>query len=96
MPRIVWSQRALLDLARLRDFWKTQSMEVARRAIRAIRAGVRILERHPQAGRIAGEKHPEMREWVIEFGQGAYVVLYRIAEDRVVILAVRHNREAGD
>lgn len=93
MSQIVWSQRALLDLARLHDFWKAQSTEVAGRSIRAIRAGVRILERHPQAGRIVGEKPSEMREWVIEFGQGAYVVLYRTGDDLVVILAVRHSRE---
>jgi plasmid stabilization system protein ParE len=38
---------------------------------------------------------PEFREWAIEFGQGAYVALYRYDGKQVVILAVRHGREAG-
>ena len=38
---------------------------------------------------------PEFLEWLIEFGDGVYVVLYRHDGDEVVILAVRHGREAG-
>jgi plasmid stabilization system protein ParE len=38
---------------------------------------------------------PEFREWVIEFRQGAYVALYHYDGKQVVILAVRHEREAG-
>jgi plasmid stabilization system protein ParE len=38
---------------------------------------------------------PEFREWVIEFGSGAYVALYHYDGKEVVILAVRHGREAG-
>jgi len=34
---------------------------------------------------------PEFREWVIEFGHGAYVALYRYDGKQVVILAVRHD-----
>jgi plasmid stabilization system protein ParE len=35
------------------------------------------------------------REWVVAFGQDGYVVQYRIERDKVVLLAVRHGREAG-
>jgi plasmid stabilization system protein ParE len=38
---------------------------------------------------------PEFREWIIEFGQGAYVALYHFDGRRVVVLAIRHGREAG-
>ncbi|MHB1743891.1 MAG: hypothetical protein ACYCPO_13800 [Acidobacteriaceae bacterium] len=38
---------------------------------------------------------PQFREWVIEFGQGAYVVLYHYDGKQVVILAIHHSREAG-
>ena len=37
----------------------------------------------------------EFRECVIEFGSGSYVALYRYDGKEVVILAVRHGREAG-
>lgn len=38
---------------------------------------------------------PEFREWIIPFGHGAYVVLYRFDGQEVVLLAIRHGREAG-
>lgn len=38
---------------------------------------------------------PEFREWLIEFGAGGYVALYRYDGAEVVVLAVRHVREAG-
>jgi hypothetical protein len=40
---------------------------------------------------------PEYREWVIDFGAGGYVALYRYAGggDAVTVLAMRHQREAG-
>ncbi len=41
------------------------------------------------------ELPPEFREWIIDFGQGAYVVLYHYDGKEVVILAVRHGREVG-
>ena len=37
---------------------------------------------------------PEFREWVVEFGHGAYVALYHYDGKQVAILAVRHGREA--
>ena len=37
----------------------------------------------------------EFREWPIGFGSGGYIVLYRYDSDDVVILAVRHEKEAG-
>lgn len=37
----------------------------------------------------------EFREWPIEFGSGGYVALYRFDGEMVIILAVRHGREAG-
>jgi plasmid stabilization system protein ParE len=36
-----------------------------------------------------------LREWVIDFGDSGYVARYRLDPDEVVILAARHQREAG-
>jgi plasmid stabilization system protein ParE len=41
------------------------------------------------------DMEPEYREWLIDFGDSGYVAMYRLAGDRVVILAVRHQRELG-
>jgi len=95
MPRLIWSQPALLDVARLHDFLVSKSRDAAKRAVKAIRHGVKVLARHPEIGRPVEDMAPEFREWVIEFGRGAYVALYHYDGKQVVLLAVRHGREAG-
>jgi len=95
MPRLRWSPRALLDVSRLHAFLAPKSQDAARRAVKTIRQGVKALGKHPEMGRPFEELPPEFREWVIEFGHGVYVVLYHFDGKQVVILAVRHGREAG-
>jgi plasmid stabilization system protein ParE len=95
MPPIRWSQTALRDVTRLHDFLVSNSPDAAKRAVQAIRQGVRVLAAHPEIGRPIEDLPMEFREWVIEFGQGASVVLYRFDGKQIVLLAVRHGREAG-
>ena len=95
MPRLIWSHSALLDVARLYEFLAPKSRDAAKRAIKAIRLGVKGLSQHPEIGRPVEEMPLEFREWVIDFGHGAYVALYHFDGKQVVILAVRHGREAG-
>jgi len=95
MPRLKWSQQSLLDVARLHDFLAPKSQNAAKRAVKAIRQGMKALARHPAIGRPVEHMAPEFREWVIEFGSGAYIALYHYDGKEIVILAVRHGREAG-
>jgi len=95
MPRLIWSQSALLDVARLHAFLVPKSRDAAQRAVKAIRLGVKALAKHPESGRPVEELPTEFREWVIEFGHGAYVALYHYDGKQIVMLAVRHGREAG-
>ena len=95
MPRLRWTPQALRDVVRLHDFLFSKSRDAARRAIRAIRQGVKLLGKHPEIGRPIEDLPEEFREWVVEFGSGAYVILYRYSGTEVVILAIRHGREAG-
>lgn len=95
MPQVRWSQPAVQDLSRLYDFLAPKSPDAARRAIATIRQGVKALAAHPEIGRPVGEMLPEFREWIIEFGQAAYIALYHFDGKQIVILAVRHSREAG-
>lgn len=95
MPRLKWSQSALLDVARLYEFLALQNRDAATRAIKTIRQGVKTLGKHPEIGRPVEGLPSEFREWVIEFGQGAYVARYHYDGKEIVILAVRHGREAG-
>lgn len=96
MSRVKWSHSALLDVARLHQFLEPKSPAAAKRAIKAIRGGVRALSKHPESGRPVEELSAEFREWVIEFGHAAYVVLYHFDGKQIVILTIRHGREAGD
>ena len=95
MPRLRWSQTARLDVIRLYKFLAPKNTDAAVRAIRAIHQGVKALSRHPAIGRPAEEMPPEFREWIVDFGQECYVVLYRFDGKEAVILASRHGREAG-
>ena len=95
MPRLKWTPHALGDVARLHAFLADKSADAAQRAVAAIRESIATLERHPAAGRPVEELEPEFREWLIEFGAGGYVALYRYDGTEVVLLAVRHVREVG-
>ena len=95
MPRLKWSQPALQDVARLHNFLAPKSRDAAKRAVRAIRQAVKMLGKHPEMGRPVEEMPLEFREWVIEFGHGAYIALYHFDGKEIIVLAVRHGREAG-
>lgn len=95
MPRLIWSPSALRDVQRLHRFLAGKSADAARRAVKAIRDGVKVIAHQPGIGRPAEEMEPEYREWPISFGDSGYVALYRLDGQTAVILAVRHQREAG-
>jgi plasmid stabilization system protein ParE len=95
MPRLKWSSSALRDVVRLHDFLAPKSRDAARRAVGAIRKSIKLLSTHPEIGHPVEEMPEGFREWVIEFGQSAYVAIYHYDGEEVVILAIRHGREAG-
>ena len=93
MPRLIWSPPALRDVQRLHRFLADKNANAAKRAVRAIRDGLKTVARRPGVGRPVEDMEPEYREWLIEFGESGYVVLYRYDGQTAVILAVRHQRE---
>ena len=95
MSRVIWTPVALGDVERLHDFLKDKNPLAARRAVSAIREGLNLLADQPQVGRPVGNMEPEFREWLISFGDSGYVALYHFDGEDTVILAVRHQREAG-
>ncbi len=62
--------------------------------VELIAEAVQVLENHPLIGRSAEQG---LRELVISRGKSGYVALYSYepVEDTVLVLAVRHQREAG-
>jgi plasmid stabilization system protein ParE len=95
MPRLIWSPAALRDLQRLYRFLAENSPAAAQRAINLIRTSMKDVEQHPEIGRPAEGMDPVYREWLIDFGDSGYVALYRLDGLTAVILALKHQKEAG-
>ncbi|MCD8459775.1 type II toxin-antitoxin system RelE/ParE family toxin (plasmid) [Xylella taiwanensis] len=95
MPRVIWTPPALNDVQRLYRFLAPKDANVARRAVQAIRVGVKVLAHQPRVGRPVDAMDLEFREWLIDFGNSGYVVFYRFDGETAAILAVRHQKEAG-
>ncbi len=94
MARLIYGQQALADLERVTDFLLDTDPPAAVATVDLILEAVEILARHPLVGRPA--EHG-LRELVISRGATGYVALYAFEEahDTVLILALRHQREAG-
>ena len=95
MPRLIWTPSALLDVQRLYRFLVVKNPDAARRAVKAIRQGVKVLEQQPKVGRPVEEMDNEYRDWIIDFGDSGYVARYRVDPQFVSVLAVRHQKEEG-
>ncbi|ADZ69304.1 type II toxin-antitoxin system RelE/ParE family toxin [Polymorphum gilvum] len=95
MPRLIWTPEALRDVQRCYRFLALRNPAAASRAVRAIREEMQVVAAHPGAGRPVETMDPAFREWLIGFGDSGYVALYRLDGDVAVVLAVRHQKEAG-
>ena len=95
MSRLIWSPAALTDVQRLYRFLAEKNKGAAQRSIKAIRESVTILAYQPEIGRPVEEMEPEYREWLINFGDSGYIALYRFDGETAIIVAVRHQEEAG-
>ncbi|MDK9703847.1 MAG: type II toxin-antitoxin system RelE/ParE family toxin [Sulfuritalea sp.] len=94
MAKLSYSARAFADLERLTDFLIGIDPTAAAETIGLIEEAVALLGRHPLIGRPV--EHG-LRELVISRGRTGYVALYSFENDSdaVLILAIRHQREAG-
>ena len=95
MPRLIWSPPALLDIQRLYRFLAEKNIDAAKRAVKAIRQGVKVVAQQPGMGRPVQDMEPQYREWLIDFGDSGYIALYRYDGQTAVIVAVRHQKEVG-
>jgi plasmid stabilization system protein ParE len=94
LAELVYSRRALADLERLTDFLLETDPAAALATVDLVAEAVQILANHPFIGRPA---EGGLRELIISRGHSGYAALY-CHEDRhdvALILAVRHQREAG-
>ncbi len=94
MARLIYSSQALRDLERLSDFLLDGDPRAAGVTLDLIEEAVLVLGRHPLIGRPV---ESGLHELVISRGRSGYIALYSFeqAHDAVLILAIRHQREAG-
>ena len=86
MPGVIYSEEALAEVDRLE--------QAAPGAASLIEGAVSVLDANPCIGRSV--EH-DLRELVISRGKTGYVALYDYDDefDEVIVVAVRHQREAG-
>ena len=94
MTRWLVSVDAAQDLEELVDFLRTHQADYAVETIDLILNALNILEQHPRIGRLVQN---QLRELIISRGKTGYVALYEYDEaaEVVLVLAIRHQREAG-
>lgn len=94
MATLNYSEDFEADVQRLVDLFLTGHPDDADGLVELILNGLEILQRHPEIGRIFNNG---LRELVISRGKSGYLALYEFNPvlDRVDILRIRHQREAG-
>lgn len=94
MARIIFSQIALADLEKLTDFLIEVDPLAVAETVDLIEEAIGVLKRHPLIGR---QVESDLRELIISRGKTGYVAIYSYEadQDAILILAIRHQREAG-
>lgn len=94
MPKVNFTEQTLSDLERIFQFLAQEAPDFAITVGEEIVDATSVLQRHPLIGRPAPHN---LRELVISKGHSGYVALYRFlpANNRIDILAIRHQRECG-
>ena len=94
MAKVEITHKALAGLERLFDLSAAENSQKARAQVVSVRSAFALLADHPLLGRPAEEAR---RELMLSRGRYGYVAKYRWlpAADIVLILAVRHQLEAG-
>ena len=93
-PGLIFTPQAHRDLVRLEDFlWQAGDPSSAE-LLPFVLDGLQVLTHQPGIGRPVGGG---LRELVIHRGRGGYLARYRWDHDRriVIVLRIRHQREAG-
>jgi plasmid stabilization system protein ParE len=96
LSRLIVTPGAANGLERCRQFLAQKSPAASRRAAQAIARHFEVLTTQPGMGRPL-EDEPGLRELIVSFGDSGYVALYRYDQqsDTVLMLAFRHQKEAG-
>lgn len=94
MARVIYTPAARDDLERLVDFLLEDDPTAAPDTAELVLGAIEMLANHPLLGRATADN---VRELVISRAKSGYLALYDYAvnSDLVVVLGIRHQREAG-
>lgn len=94
MFELVYGENALRDIERLGAFLVDATPSEAQATAGLIIEALQLLAHHPEIGR---KVQNAQRELAISRGRTGYLALYRVLPrlQRVLVLAIRHQREAG-
>ena len=92
--QVVWLDSAVNDLVRLREFIEKNNTIAAKKAAHKIIEVAKMLEEQPELGKPAKDL-PDYRDLNIKFGMRGYILRYRIFDDILYVVQLRHHRESG-
>ncbi len=92
MLSLVWQKEAKTDLFRLHDFIADISPEPAERMVMDVLSAINQLRHMPEMGK-PSQNSVQSRELIVPFGARAYVISYKISDDKLVILRIWHGVE---
>ena len=87
--RIVWQPRAARHLEKIRDYIRQYNPEAAASTAGQIVKSVITISTHPQIGKVG--RHPHTRELVV--AGTSYIIVYRVRDVAVVVLAALHGAQ---
>jgi plasmid stabilization system protein ParE len=94
--KLIVSQAATADLARLHAFLADKNPAAANRAVVALIAAIQSLDAFPERGRPSGTT--KLRELIVPFGRSDYLLRYAYSAqmEEVVVLRIWDGREARE
>lgn len=93
MIEVIWSKKALEDFCKLKSFLRSKNLNAAKKAAQTIKTAVLKLQELPNIGKPVMDPK-NYRDLYLHYGQAGYIIRYRLYNDRIYIISLRHYREA--
>ncbi|WPY01284.1 Type II toxin-antitoxin system RelE/ParE family toxin [Candidatus Trichorickettsia mobilis] len=92
MIKLIWVESAVDGLVRLKEFIDINNPAAAKRAGLAIKAAIEELAEFPLLGKPVKDLLG-YRDLFIKFGVSGYILRYKVSEEALYVLHIRHARE---
>lgn len=93
MRSIVWLDSAVDDIVRLREFIAANNPNAAKKAAEILKQAAKRLAELSNIGKPVADL-PDYRDLLIRFGAAGYLMRYKIHQESVYIVHIRHYRES--